>query len=424
MIEPKDVDAILEWCDAYDPENATTRPTNADADENRWGETRSASTLTQWLNSTGMYARDLNGSLLDTTANELNQSSQNMYDGQSPAVQKDDGLAKSTMRTRQNCIKVFLREHPDATADPDNIMVFDESVSPVDPEDMLTREEFHALRNAPEHPRDRAIVDLFLYTGQRSMALRTLRIKDVKLDEGKYRLNDNADGLKGADLIGTWNPLLGAVGSIRDWLKHHPDPHNPNAYLLTERRDSVNRDATSTISGDTVIRRLRDAAEKAAQEEPGIENKPITAHTMRHNFVTMCKVHYDMDDDVVKRLIRHKPESNVMSTTYKHLSDEDYIKKAKEAFGLLDEDEDESRVTPEHCDVCHEPLSPSAKACSNCGMIYAPDSEGVKKDLKSDVREGKEEADTLEEYKRMDRLERLVNENPELIDVLESMVES
>lgn len=403
-IEQVEADAILEWCDAYDPEKVTVTPNDADHESNRWGDSRSPATLRQWIVSVTAYARDFDGSLLEATTYDINQISQRMYDGEAVSVTKP--LSKNTVRSRQNCIKKFLR-HSDATAEAEGITVFDKQSTVIDPEDMLTRDEFHALRNAPEHPRDQCLVDLFLYTGQRNNALRTLRVKDLRLDEGKYRLNSDADGLKGADLIGTWNPLLGAVGSIRDWKQHHPNWDNPDAYLLTERRDSVVRDATTTVSDDTVNRILREAAEKAALEEPGIKNKPTHAHAMRHNFVTMCKRDYNLDDDVIKRLIRHKPESDVMNTTYAHLSDSDYIKKAEEAFGLREE-EDESPMTPDHCTVCREPLPPQAKACHNCGAVFTPDAKGAQDQLSDTVKESYKQTDpdddeTMEELEAIEQ---------------------
>jgi integrase len=388
-ITDEDADTILTWCAAYDDENATVTPTDTDHETNRWGTTRAPSTLRQWLTSVTAFARDLDGSILDATTDDLNHVAQRMYDGTAVSVTKP--MSKNSVRARQNSLKRFLR-HADTPADPDAIAVFDKQSTVVDPEDMLAREEFHALRNAPEHPRDRAIVDLFLYTGQRNAAIRTLRIKDIDVDDGKYRLNAAADGLKGADLVGTWNPLLGAEGSIRDWLRHHPAPDRGDAYLLTERRDSVVRDPMSTISDDTVNRVLREAAAKAARDHPSIDAKPTHAHAMRHNFVTMCKRDYDMDDDVIKRLIRHKPESDVMNTTYAHLSDADYIQKAEEAFGLREE-ADESPMTPDYCDVCREPLPPSAKACPNCGTVFTPDAKAAEDQLQTDLKQDYAETD-------------------------------
>jgi len=416
-IEERDADEILSWADGYDPEKATHTPENADDDANRWGETRAPATLRQWIRSISGFSRDLDGSVLDADADDLNEVAQRMYEGRAAGVTKP--LSKNTVRSRQNCLKRFLR-HLDNGVDPDDIAVFEQKSTVVDPEDMLTREEFHALRNAPEHPRDQVIVDLFLYTGQRNTAIRTLRIKDIDLDDKKYRLNTEADGLKGADLIGTWNPLLGAQGTVRDWLGHHPDADNPDAYVLCERRDNITRDATTTISDDTVNRVLREAAAKAAKEEPGLENKPTHAHALRHNFVTMCKRDYDMDDDVIKRLIRHKPESDVMNTTYAHLSDEDYIQAAEEAFGIREE-KDESPMTPDHCDVCREPLPPNAKACANCGEVYTPDAKSAKDKLEEATDEKKESAETLEAYKLVDKLEKLADENPELYEALEDL---
>ncbi|MEF8975571.1 MAG: tyrosine-type recombinase/integrase [Halapricum sp.] len=418
-IAQQDADELLRWCDGYDPEKATQTPDNADDDANRWGKTRKPSTLRQWLRSVATFARDLDGSLLEADADDFNTVAQRLYEGKAASVSKP--LSKNSVRTRQNCLKRFLR-HLDNGVDPEDIAVFDMKSTVVDPEDMLTREEFHALRNAPEHPRDKAIVDLFLYTGQRNTAIRTLRIKDIDLDDKKYRLNKEADGLKGAELIGTWNPLLGATGSVRDWLNHHPEPDNPEAYLICERRDSQVRDATTTISDDTVNRVLREAAELAAEEVPGIKNKPSHAHALRHNFVTMCKRDYSMDDDVIKRLIRHKPESDVMNTTYAHLSDSDYIQKAEEAFGIREE-KDESPMTPEHCSVCRDPLPPNAKACPNCGEVYTPDARSAQDKIEGNVQDAKDDADSLREHKDLDRVERLVRENPELVDVLESMVD-
>ena len=414
-IAQSDAEEILLWCDGYDGEKATQTPTDAGDDANRWGETRAPSTLRQWLQSVSDIARDLDGSIQEATADELNQVAQRMYEGEAVSVTKP--LSKNSVRSRQNCLKKFLR-HLDNGVSPDDIAVFDKQSTVVDPEDMLTPDEFHALRQAPEHPRDKAILDLFLYTGQRNTAIRTLRIKDIDLEDSKYRLNKEADGLKGADLIGTWNPLLAAEGTVRDWLNHHPWGDDPDAYLLIENRDSVTRDPHSTISDDTVNRVLREAAKTASREEPGIENKPTHAHAMRHNFVTMCKRDYGLDDDVIKRLIRHKPESDVMNTTYAHLSDEDYMKKAEEAFGLREE-EDNSPMTPEHCDVCNEPLPPNAKACSNCGVVFTPDARSAQDKLKADADEKKEEAEDIDLLKAVDKIQRIQEENPELLEDLD-----
>lgn len=372
VIDSRDAQAILEWAASFDPKDATTKPERTDTrPENgrRWGNTRKPSTLRRWVIAIDYYAQAANGSILDATADELNQISQDMSDGTLPKV-KDSGLSQNTMRTRQNSLRKFL-QLVDAEAHPDDITLFDSTSTLVDPADMLTEEEFHAIRQAPDHPRDSALVHMFLYTGQRNAAIRTLRIKDIDIENGRYRLNSDADGLKGADLVGTWNPLLGAQQALRRWLNNHPAPDDREAYVFVSKKNPRGSNPRETISGDTVNRILRNASKKAADEYPAIESKPTHAHAMRHNFVTTAKLEWGFDNDLIKRLIRHEPDSDVMSTTYAHLSDEDYITRAEQQFGMDNgDDEEQARMTPNVCD-CGEPLPPDAKACPNCGTLWS-----------------------------------------------------
>lgn len=149
LIRPADANILLGWCDGYDDEIAVTTPTDADHDTNRWGTTRATTTLRQWLVSVTAFARDLDGSLLDATTDDLNAVAQRMYEGTAVSVTKP--LSKYSVRSRQNCIKRFLRHvnaHPDyeAAASPDGIAVFSKESTVVDPEDMhLHLEAVHRI---------------------------------------------------------------------------------------------------------------------------------------------------------------------------------------------------------------------------------------------------------------------------------------
>ena len=61
LIRPGDADLLLDWCDGYDGEKATSTPTDADHETNRWGGTRAPATLRQWLVSLTGFARDIDG---------------------------------------------------------------------------------------------------------------------------------------------------------------------------------------------------------------------------------------------------------------------------------------------------------------------------------------------------------------------------
>jgi hypothetical protein len=131
-----------------------------------------------------------------------------------------------------------------------------------------------------------------------------------------------------------------------------------------------------------------------------------------------------MDPSTIKFLIGHHQDSTVMETTYQHLTDEDHINEARRRTESgRDPDEKEGSLTPETCPTCREPLGPNAKACSACGSVFTPDSKAAKDTIEDTVRDAKDDADELQEHKDLDKLERLVSENPELVEVLEGMVD-
>jgi len=71
------------------------------------------------------------------------------------------------------------------------------------------------------------------------------------------------------------------------------------------------------ITQDTIRYNLRKIADNAEVD------KDVHPHIFRHYFTTIAKRDYDMDDAYVKHLRGDSPGSNVMETTYRHLSDDD-----------------------------------------------------------------------------------------------------
>lgn len=403
-IDPDTADAIRELLNAYDHNVMVSTPQ---------GEgTREPSTLMAWLYRLMQFARYRD--LTDATADDLNHDVQRMHNGDHPTV-KDSGIKKSTLQSYQAALRKFYGYH-DFGVDPQDIMIFSQEQSPIDPNDMLTREEIQEAREKANNPRDRVIFDLLLYTGQRREALRTLRLKDVKPQEGTYRLNPEVDGLKGAQERNGNRPLLGAKAAVQNWLEYHPDTSDPENYLITARPGYSVVDPSTPVSGET-IRKVMSNIKEATDI-----TKPMHPHAMRHNFVTIAKRDYDLPDDTIKYLIGHDPASQVMETTYTHLSGDDHVKRAEEAWGIREPEED-SPLTPDVCNVCGNPLEPNAKACARCGTIYTPDAKSAQDQIKGEVQAAKDDAETLEEHKDLDKLERLIDENPELLDTLESMVD-
>ncbi|THE63990.1 integrase [Salinadaptatus halalkaliphilus] len=415
VTEPE-AEAIQELCDAFDPEKLERQEhieKKKDFEVDKQND-KSYSTLWGWMYRLSRISRDLKNAdftadtLLEVTPKELNDlMERGYYNGEVPNC---SGMTKSTVRTYQFALRIFYRYHSDLEIDPQSIGLFSEqNDSAVDPDDMLTQDEIEAMKNAAEHPRDFMIFMLALYTGMRDTALRTLRVKDVKHlndehENGKYRFNPNVDhGLKGADDRNGWRPLLLAEGAVRQWLNsYHPGRHRDDfedCYVVTAKPNYGYVDPTDSVSNSTIRRTLRKIAEKAEVD------KPINPHAMRHNFVTICKRDYDLDNDTIKWLIGHTKDSRVMETTYSHLSDKDFSDNAEEAFDLKEEEE-RSTLTPKRC-TCGTKVEPGAKACSNCGMIFAPDAQAAQREAKESVKEGYKHTDpdddeTMEELEAID----------------------
>lgn len=79
------------------------------------------------------------------------------------------------------------------------VMLSSEKTS-VDERDMFTKADVKALRGACDHPRNRALLEMLIYCGQRINALLTLRIKDIPKTEdgsleGVFYLNPDSGGL-------------------------------------------------------------------------------------------------------------------------------------------------------------------------------------------------------------------------------------
>lgn len=371
-VTAEDAEAIRELCNAFDEDTITVeRPQWPDAPKHL-RKYREDGTLANWMYFLTEYARRVN--LLNTTHGELNQVAQDWHDGGDQikvdaANESDktfDGLAKGTIRAYQTAARIFYRYHDVEGVNRERIAVFDREDTSIDPRDMLTGEEIQSVRDAPDNTRNAAIVDMLLYTGLRNNGLRTLRIKDVDPFEGVYHFNTGDDGLKNIHQPNAPRPLLGAAGRARDWLDYHPFADDEEAYFICGNPKYGNPDPHEPVS-DRTIQRVMDTV----KEMTGID-KPMHPHMMRHNFVSICKRDYGMDDGTVKFLIGHNPDSNVMETTYAHLSAEDYQQKAEEAAGLRDP-EDESSLTPNHCSWCREPIPiDHAKYCPNCRKPLNP----------------------------------------------------
>jgi integrase len=354
----------LEVADIPETDREAIRTTIDDLNEYNQPRNRpSKTTKSEYCKNLRLLSKDADAPLSEMGPPGLNAAMN--------ALSDDKGWSDSTVAQYQSALKAlgaYLghdREDIDIDSTP-------RSGGQVDPRTVMTPDQFHAIRENADNMRDRAIIDLLGYTGQRVRAIQTLRIGDVDTDEGIWYMPD-ADGLKGAEKVGKRRPLLGAVNSVSEWIQMHPTG-GPDDTLITALPHGPNGDVGGEISRQTIARRIRQAADRAGIDT---DETPVNPHAFRHFFVTVAKEQYDLDDGVVKFLIGHADGSNVMATTYRHLSDEFYVDKAEQAFGLSDGD-DERGLAPPVCPTCGTPLRPDAESCPTptCNEVFAPSQGG------------------------------------------------
>lgn len=411
-----DATRIIEIVEAYDDADTLRSPPEGESN-------RSPTTLTTWISQMSKVAKEQPLDEMHTDPDgdrdtNINVVTKRFYTGDSDLVSAD-GIKKKTTQKIQLTMRRFYHYHDDLIVSADDINYYSDvdDGETVDPRDMLTREEILRARKVTEHPRDEAMFAVLLYTGMRNSALRSLRWRDIDLDNARYKYNTNSEALKGADDIGKWRTLLDAVQPLRDWKNYHPDPDNPDAYVFTKKprwtaEDDL--DPETQLSSNTVSYSMRQVKKNAEIE------KPLHPHAIRHNFVTIAKEDYELPDSTVKFLIGHAQDSDVMQRVYSHLSDESHNEKAEIAAGIRPPDEDSrSRLTPETCRTCGATIEPDDKACSRCGTVFALDARATKETVEDELWEDRADVETgSDEDEGLDELRTLLAENPGLIDEL------
>jgi len=403
----KDYELIIEFLDAFDNQVQSHSPPAGES-------SKEPSTLKSYCSRfTWSSVRLQDSTLAEATTEQINELMSQHLSGDNPEI-KDGGYADSTVRLYQSALRSLYNYHEDLNVEPEEITLIDSPDSKVDERDMFTSDEIQELRENCPNPRDRCLLELLINTGQRIRAIQTLRIKDVNLEEGIFYLNDSVDGLKHAE---GKRPLLGAKAAVRRYMDYHPCPNDPDAYLLT----NIHNHNPDTEPGDmlhrgTLRRRLKKIGENAEI------SKPVNPHNFRHYFVTIAKKRYGLDNDQIRWLIGHGPDSSVMESTYSHLTDDDRIKTVEIDSGYREPEEEDSPLTPPVCTICGEPLENDDVACSVCGMMYTPDAKATQEQIEESMYEAKGELDGEEEISLDNMKDEIVNQLKE--EVLEELTDN
>lgn len=344
----RDGDLLLEFLDAIDPDDYNTQPQPLDG-------TKSYSTIYAYGQNMRLLAKAADTPLAELTAAGLND----VFSGMD--------VKQNTVSQRQAAARMFYRYHAGLGVDPELITIDRPERSPVQPRDLYVRDEIDAIHEAIEHSRDRAMIDLMLYTGQRIRAIQTLKVGDIHLDDSRFYLNTEAAGLKGAKGM---RPLLVAQGACQTWMDNHPASDDPEAYFITKLPNAASGDPYTPLHQSTINRRI-----EKVTKEAGIDRwqERGHAHNFRHTFVRWAYISRDMDIPTIKYMTGHSKDSQTLERTYMNIFESDFAAKAEEAAGVA-EKEPEDHLTPEVCPICdYGPLPKDARACPRCTNVLTPD---------------------------------------------------
>lgn len=353
------VEVLLEWASALHPHETEFEYLTPEGEP----KTLAIATVQTYLREMRKVAERVSPNLLEMDSDTFNDGMDAIHAGENPNV-KDGGLAKTTIMVTQSAAQTFFWYS--GIAHPDEINVYGELSEPShDKDDLFSCEDIQALRAHIEGPRNRALLELLLNTGQRISAIQGLRIKDVDIENGWISLNTEREGLKGAAFRDRRRPLFGAEPFLADWLDVHPLTENPDAYVFVGDPDHHYTNLDQPLCQGTIRRMLKRTADRANVE------KPVNPHNFRHYWTTTMKQDYGLNDEEIKFLLGHKREGNGMNRVYNHSITEKLWRNTKHKAGSTDQ-QVAKPLTPESCAECDETLEPQWTYCPFCGTAYGP----------------------------------------------------
>jgi integrase len=253
------------------------------------------------------------------------------------------------------------------------------------PEQLLTTEEVMAMIKACYSIKEKAFVSALYEGAFRIGELRPMRIKHVEPNGYGIRITVPNMGKTGLRKV----LLINSVPYLSNWLAHHPDRENPEAYLWICESNYGKKG--KVLSYNTLRKVLKKAARKA-----GV-TKPVNPHSFRHARLTYLSKH--LKEAELKEYAGWTGSSR-MAGVYVHLSARDTDEAVLRMHGIVTSEgrnKDEA-LTPRKCPRCEKLNEPDARICCRCGLPL---------DVRTAI-DLKERSDIIAEVMPQEMIDRLV----------------
>jgi site-specific recombinase XerC len=221
-------------------------------------------------------------------------------------------------------------------------------------DDILQPVEIQLMVDSTDNLRDKAMVLSLFESMCRASEFLQWNVGSLKIegDYAKVEVNGKGDRKYTAYVVNS-------LPAIREWRESHPFKNNPEAPLwISFDRRRYGMSLTITALNEILKRIARRA---------GVE-KRIYPHIMRHSGITQ-KVKENFNTELLKRMVGHSKNSNMIANTYSHLAGEDVEEELKRKYGLDGAEEVAPQLNRIVCPRCGKVWSPGQKYCS-CNYIF------------------------------------------------------
>ncbi|MBN1134152.1 MAG: site-specific integrase [Methanosarcinaceae archaeon] len=311
------------------------------------------STITGYVN----YSTRMLSYLLDIGINkDINDLDQMDFEKLVMYLEDEKGLSPGGIRNYKKLIKKFMRWYYDDEP-PKWVknLKLKSLATPVQPQDLLTQEEFDKLVESCRHPRDKSFIAVLADSGMRIGALASCRIKNVHFNQYGAIIYISSTSRSKKSTAAKGIPITWSTGYLNQWLAVHPLKDDPEAPLWVTR--DKNMDPLSYKSARIMIKNIGLKA--------GIK-KRVNPHSFRHLAIT----HWILDgynEQEIKHRAGWSKGSTQMFKIYANFTDQEINDRIFEKCGL--KTEDTRHVTLKKCPRCSNVLRATDKFCSQCSLV-------------------------------------------------------
>ncbi len=310
-------------------------------------------TIVGYLNYITRLAQRLHEMGVDTILTDIEEDDFNKL---MLNLQVERELKETGLRTYKKVTKKFFRvmsdDEPPKWVQKLKLKTLD---TPVQPSDLLTKEEFDKLMEACRHPRDKALIAVLADGGMRIGALASCRIKHVEFTQYGSMVYLSKTGMANKTTPAKGIPLTWSTGFLNQWIAVHPfkdDPEAPLWVTLNKKHEPMSYKSLRVT--------IQNVGKKA-----GIK-KRVNPHSFRHMAITHW-IYDDLNEQEIKHRAGWSKGSTRMFKVYANFTDKEMNDRIYEKYGI--KTEDKRHITLKQCPRCSNVLRPDDRFCSQCSLV-------------------------------------------------------